>query len=92
MALSFAKKGDITKYFSDTNKYQYLVEKQEKAWQGYVDGAASFIVKDKGGRIVGVAINSEFHFKPSDACTNPHPDDFSANVNALADFLCVQIM
>lgn len=92
MALSFAKKGDITKYFSDTNKYQYLVDKQEKAWQGYIDGAVSFIAKDKSGRIVGVAINSEFRFSPSDACTNPHPDDFSANVNALADSLCVQIM
>lgn len=92
MALSFVRKGDIGKYFNDSNRYQYLVEKQRKSWQGYVDGATSFIVKDRSGRIVGVAINHKFHFNPAEVCAIPQPDDYNANVQAMSYSLCKQIM
>lgn len=87
-ALSFSQKGDVGKYFNDENRYHKLIESQQKSWQRYVDEATSFIVKDvKDGRMVGVCINQKFHFNPSEECTNPLPQDFTANINALINFL-----
>lgn len=91
VAHSFNTKGDITKHFKISNRYDELVELQQKSWQGYVDEAVSFIVKDKGGRIVGVCINKEYHFDPSDGCECSLPPGLSADIHALSDFLFNQI-
>lgn len=92
MAHSFNTKGDITKYFKITNRYDELVELQKKSWQGYIDEAHSFVVKDKSGRIVGVCINKEYHFDPSDVCGSSLSPGLTADISALSDFLFSQVM
>lgn len=57
-----------------------------------MDEAHSFIVRDKIGRIVGVCINKEYQFDPSEACASSHSPGLTANINALSDFLFTQIM
>lgn len=92
MALSFAKKGDITIHFNNTNRYDEMIELQEKSWQGYIDGTISFIVKDKSGCIVGVCINKEYQYDPFETCACLPSNGLTADITALSNFLFNQIV
>lgn len=92
VARSFDIKGDITKYFKTTNRFNELVELQQKSWQAYVDETHSFVVKDKSNRIVGVCINKEYHFDPYEAYEIPQSQGLSANISALSNFLFAKVM
>lgn len=92
MAQSFNTKGDITQHFKINNRYDELVELQQKSWQDYIDEGHSFVVKDKSGCIVGVCINKEYHFEPSEERASSHSHSLTENINALSDFLFKKIM
>lgn len=39
--------------------YSAFVEDQNIAWDGYVSGGHSFVIKDRDGNMVGVALNND---------------------------------
>lgn len=70
--------------------YFDLLESQRKYWSSYVDGLLSFVVKDKSDRVVGVCINDQFDFDPSEVCGGPH--SVTAAASALTHFLKKQVV
>lgn len=92
LALSFCKKGDLSIHYADEYRYSDLIETLQKSWNGFIDEAMSFIVKDKNDQMIGISLNKRFHFDPTEVCIHPRPLSLTANVNAYAHFMYSQIM
>lgn len=59
LACSFAEKNIIHRYMTLKIPYSAFVEDQNINWDRYVSGGHSFIIKDRDGNIVGVALNND---------------------------------
>lgn len=78
LACSFAEKNIIHRYMTLKIPYSAFVEDQNIAWDGYVNGGHSFIIRDRDNDIVGVALNNDTNNKLKERPTTSIFADFSA--------------
>lgn len=87
LAKSFTDKNLLSQHVRPKLNYSDLVEVYDAIWQSIVDFGYSFIIKDKGDRIVGVALN----FDVDNELDIPYNEPCSV-VNKYLNFLESSIM
>lgn len=84
LAVSFTEKNVIRIHLKPRMTYSEFVESQLESWQSTLDEGLSFVIKDKGGRIVGVCLNYYFDFEPEQ---KPHNGDITSDFNEYFGFV-----